>query len=273
MKLKSFSITLLSIIVAIFWISFQFFLRFFIKRTAYKITPLALKISAMIPCGLILLHLKILYTSLRIILKYPPNADSILITYIKKIADIIYWNPLKRFHDNVIINIPYSGYVLEDITERLFRFCTSSFKVIFIVSLCDYIPRVIIATAFIYDVLHHQFAYLYIFLVLLIFPTCFQAFLYIMYNFSIRNRTSLEQELDVSYNVLDDSYNFMWKPGVILDYKAFQEYQQYWISFNEYVTLYTTLKEYKEAYSPYVFLYTSLCYIIGWSYYIYIVIT
>jgi len=273
MKLiKPFIISFYYLIISIFWISFHFFIRLILERIPYKISTDVSMISILFAFFLLCFHLYMLNT----LFFYNTNIlkkETSFIINLKLFLNIIYWNPLKYFHDKIIKNLPYSGYLWEDISNVFCQYLQSKAQILFIIIICNYLPRLIVASAFLIDVCYYnRFAYLYIFAVLIIIPLTFNALLYILDNFSIRNRNSLEEELLVSYNNKDQTYSFQFRAGIGTDFNALQEYQTLWMSFNTFVYLYDLFKSINNKYQSYLLLYTSSCYVIGWSYYLWFIL-
>ena len=251
------------------WIIIIILIRFFIIRIPYKISTNVPSIYLMISIGLLCTHLGILIITI-LHLYNPKETKNKLILNFRHLSNICYWNPLIAFHDNIIKNIPYSGYIWEDLFNTSIRLCRNKARVYFSVICLDFMPRIIVATAFFIDVvIYKQFAYLYILLVIIIIPLTFQGFIYIGHDFGKRNQDIIENYINVYHDTLWDCHQFELKPEYDDNNpETLSHYEDLWLMFSNIKCFCIFLKEFKLKYQPYIILYTSSCYCISWISYL-----
>ena len=273
-KLFSNNLYIFFVILGIFWILLHFILRFIVERFPYKITVDVPKFSIVVAIILFLVHLVNIYIHISTIFAFNQKENA-LVLVIKIFIDFIYWKPLREFHNKIIVNLPFSGYILEDLGNTYIHKCNSKSRIFFSILISNFIPRLIVAFAFFIDVvLYKQFAYIYILLVLIVFPLMFDSFIYILDNFAFRNIQELEKNVIVLYVPEEDKTLFLWRSNnSVLENKDLEFYEKYWFMFRDFMVFFDYIKTIKAKFLPYILLVTSSCYVIDWTYYLNIVLT
>jgi hypothetical protein len=266
--LKNNYIQIFSTFIGIMWITLYIIIRFFITRIPYKLhinVPITALLFVLI---LLCSHIFILFATIYTFFQHKETKNKTIL-FFKELVNTLYWNPLIAVHDNFIRNIPYSGYLWQDLLTTFSRFCYTEKRLYISVICLDFIPRIIVASAFFIDVvIYKQFAYLYILVVIIIIPLIFQAFIYIGYNFGLRNRNIIEKSLNVFHDIINDCPFFEIKNGYNSSPEILEESSNAWLMFSSFKNICETVKEYKNTNIRYILLYTSTCYIIGWSTYL-----
>lgn len=262
------------VLLGFLWIILHFILRFIIERFPHKITPDIPKISIFIAIILLFMHLIIIYLNLSIIIAFKRKENS-LTSFIKNLVDFMYWKPLKEFHNKVIVNIPLSGYILDDLGNTYINTCKTKPRIFLSILLFNFLPRLIVAFAFFTDVvIYQQFAYVYILLILIIFPLLFDSLIYILDNFASRATQEIEKKVIVLYVPEDEEVLFVWRANnVLVEGKDLEFYTKYWFMFNDFTVFFDYIKTIKAKYLPYIIVVASSCYFVGWIYYLTLVLT
>jgi hypothetical protein len=254
--------------IGITWIALHIIIRFCITRIPYKLHTNISTIAILFAIYLLCIHTGILIATIYTFLQQKESKNKIILL-IKELANTLYWKPLIAVHDNIIKNIPYSGYFWQDLFTVFSHLCYTEKRLYISVVCLDFIPRIIVASAFFIDiVIYKQFAYLYILLVLIIIPLTYQAFIYIGYDFGLRNRTTIKKSLDVYHDIITDEPYFEMKEGYDDSPETLEEQTNLWYMFSSFKNVCETVKDFKQKYIGYILLYTSSCYIIGWLSYL-----
>jgi hypothetical protein len=254
--------------IGITWISLHIIIRFFITRIPYKLHTNISTIGILFAIYLLCIHTGILIATIYSFFQQKETKTKVIL-FIKELANTIYWKPLIAVHDNIIKNIPYSGYFWQDVFTVFGQFCYTKKRLYISVICLDFIPRIIVASGFFIDVvIYKQFAYLYILLVLIVIPLTYQTFIYIGYDFGLRNRIIVEKSLTVYHDIIFDEPYFEIKEGYDNSPENLEEQTNTWYMFSSFKNVCGTVKDFKQKYISYVLLYTSSCYIIGWLSYL-----
>jgi hypothetical protein len=185
-----------------------------------------------------------------------------------------------------IINAPYRLYeiIFNTINLRYFVVETATpLKVYYNYPKITYIiffilPRVIVSTIFIIDLCYnHQFTYFYNSLILLLIPLITYCYLYTVGHLTHVNITFIDKHLDIVRsqgevtvsikNIQPTFEGAMDISDINLD--NLMNHRLIFRTLRDYASEILLLKKNKEAY---VLLYTSICYLIGWSYYLWFII-
>lgn len=262
------------VLLGFLWIILHFILRFIIERFPHKITPDTPKISIFVAIILLFIHLIIIYLNLSIIIAFN-RKENILNSFIKNLVNLMYWKPLKEFHDKVIVNIPLSGYILDDLGNTYINMCKTKPRIFLSILLFNFLPRLIVAFAFFIDVvIYQQFAYLYILLILIVFPLLFDSLIYILDNFALRATQEIEKKIIVLYVPEDEEVLFVWRVNnALVEGKDLEFYSKYWFMFTDFTVFFDYIKIIKAKYLPYIIIVASSCYFVGWVYYLTLVLT
>jgi len=267
-------------IVGFLWIIFHFFLRFIVERFPHKISLQIPGSSIFIAIVLLCIQISILYLSMLKIINATPR-ENMFIVYIRNFVDLFYWTPLKEFHRNVIVKVPYYGEICEDLSNQYMLKCSTEMRTWLTIYFFNFIPRIIVALTFFIDVVvYKQFAYLYILLVLIAFPLIFDSIIYMFYDFAYKNITSLERDVIVISTEQKDSIKVEFVNKHTGEYitaeenhKALEFYSKYWFLFYEFLYFFAYIKELKSRHLTYILIFTSTLYILGWSYYLKLTMT
>lgn len=102
----------------------------------------------------------------------------------------------------------------------------------------------------------------------------FDSFIYILDNFALRNIQELEKNVIVLYVPEEDKTLFLWRSNnSVLESKGLEFYEKYWFMFRDFMVFFDYIKIIKAKFLSYILLVTSSCYVIGWTYYLHIVLT
>jgi hypothetical protein len=194
---------------------------------------------------------------------------------------VLSWLRIKDF----ITNAPYKLYeiIFNTINLRHFVVVTATpLKVYYNYPKITYIlffilPRVVVSTIFIIDLCYNQqFTYFYNSLVLLLIPVITYSYLYAIGHLTHVNITFIDKHLDIvrSHGEITVSVKTV-QPTfedamdiTDIDLDNLMKHRLIFRTLRDYASEILLLKKRKE---PYILLYTSFCYLIGWSYYLWFI--
>ena len=229
---------------------------------------------------ILLVFLFVFLFTLKTLLR-PPKATSRFSQFLNN-SYILYWLRIK----NYIVNIPYSFYEIVFnassgiINLRHFVVATASPLTVYynypkvIFTLFFLLPKLTVSTIFVIDLCHkHQFTYFYNSLILLLIPLLTYSYLFMVGHLSNLNIIFIDKHLDIArgngeviVSVKDIQPTFEDAMDISkIDLPNLMNHRFIFKTIRDYASEILLLKNRKE---PYLLLYTSLCYIIGWSYYL-----
>lgn len=192
--------------------------------------------------------------------------------YIVDAPNFIYVNITKKINLKPILEQPASYFVT-------YFYYTKTFVLLFIA-----IPRIVTATFFVISVLYLKtMFYFYYSLNLLIPLLLYKIFIYICYQFSSRYLDTIESLIKFEPVPKTKGGGFILKIIPQNEYfdnsfsydhylKQFPTFCTLW---HIYVVIYNSISDFKQEenlWSPYIIVYTSSCFIVGWSFILYNII-
>jgi hypothetical protein len=263
--------------VGLFWISVHIYLRFFIIRLAYKLSTVGVALTLqyfiisvlflIFHCIMLLLALYNIYT---LFSKTSPK-KSLILEKLKRGVEILYWDPLLFWHDLIAPNIPYSGEFLYSFGKYLWNQSANTKLAIAIIF--DFIPRIIVATAFFIDIVVFNEIYYFIYAVhLIIIPILYKLFLKLFGSFIQRGLPDIEEVLKVTPGEEHNQYHFELQS----DYREYdttvlQDYTETWLWFTQLFKLYTWYQQVQTQYTSYIIVVTSSLYLSAGLYKLYLI--
>lgn len=218
-------------------------------------TPVKFGVLAII---LICIHVFIIKSILETIFEYESKN---LFPSINRIVNVIYWDPLLYIYNKIAPNVPLSGKFFATFTKLLNKFKLSrlflDFAIIF-----DYIPRLLIAISFMLDVIiYNNMFHFYSVVIYIIIPIVYKIILKMYIDFPLRNYSKYDKYFEATMND-EGSYEFTPKNG----YKLSSVLCDEWAELKDIEILGSMFKETCSYYSKSIYLVTSTCYIISWTY-------
>lgn len=271
-KIKQKLLSTYFICIALFWFGFFIYIRFFKKKTSYTLTALKNAVT------LKLLFLQIIFILFHIIniiyaiyiiyrssnIAYEPRG---IITYIKKLLDITFTQPLTYVRDILAPIIPYSGIIFCHFGTFLGKSNPNIAK--FFVILFSLIPRIIVAMIFFIEIIFFEEIYYFLIsLVLLFIPILWSIFVNLFINFGERALKDIQIYINVSPvgDMLPNGWykEYFFEPNTKYECSAndLKEYEHLWhTAMIIYAFGYTHFKYYKDITMPYVTIFCSSLYL------------
>ncbi len=183
--------------------------------------------------------------------------------FITLVINTIYWNPLLYIYNIIAPKIPYSGVFFLWITKYINKFNISTLFIDCAI-IFDYIPRLLIAIFFFVDIMiYHDMFHFFAVLNYIVIPILYKIFLKLYADFAHRNYKAFEHYFIVT-ELSAGSYEF--KP--INDYILDQNLCKDWITLRDVEIIATMFQQVCTLYGKPIYLLTSICYILGWSYFL-----
>ncbi len=143
-----------------------------------------------------------------------------------------------------------------------------------IVALLILLPRVVVATCFLLDITYfHYLHHFYKLLVILIIPLITTCYIHMIYFHGLNHIEFAELYLDITYANCGLAFNLKAAPPQIKDALTIGQMKSKFLYMIDSWRINTVLKRYAEllyeaegVFKPYVSVYTSTCFLIGWSY-------
>ncbi len=144
-----------------------------------------------------------------------------------------------------------------------------------------FLPQILVVNVFLIDITYfHQLKFFYKSLILLLIPLLTKCYFFITHSSNLGARNFWELHLEITK--YPNGINVTLKNEApigdnMLTLTAMRENYEFicnsWYICNKLVEYFNNIYQFHDKFQPYIRLYTSLIYIIGWSYYLYILIT